>query len=169
MIGSGGGTLPVFIEKVQQIRDRFLKIFAIYDEIEESVLEQELGSLESIRQIFFNGFFDHPGSGKPDQRLGFCEVDIAQHRERGGNASGRRIGKEGEIRDPGSRMLSQFCGSLGHLTQAIQAAMAMARRCPTTEPMEPPMNLKSMAAMISGLRLTFPRATLMASVRFVFL
>ncbi len=47
---------------------------------------------------------------------------------------------------------------------SIQKSMALEMRSPTTEPIEPPINLKSIAATTKGKSLTLPTPTVMASV-----
>ena len=53
------------------------------DAVDEAVVEQELRPLEARRQLGPDGPRGDAGAGKPDERVGLGQVDIAQDRVRG--------------------------------------------------------------------------------------
>src|SRR5690606_31162921 len=62
---------------------RRLQFTAIDDQVHEAFLEQELGPLEPFWQLLLDRLFDHARAGKADERAGFGDVDVAEHREAG--------------------------------------------------------------------------------------
>ena len=65
------------------------------------MLEQELRTLKSLRQLLFDGLFDHSGPGESNERVGFGDVYVAEHRMRRRDTTGRRVGQDGNERDRG--------------------------------------------------------------------
>ena len=90
---------------------------AMHDHIDHAVVFQIFGALETIRQFFADGLFDHARAGKADQGAGLGDLHIAQHRVGRRHAAGGRIGEDDDIgqlcfaqhlhRDRGPRHLHQ--------------------------------------------------------------
>ena len=51
------------------------------------MIQHELGSLESGWEILVRGFFYHSWSRKADHALRFCDVDVADGGEGGGDTT----------------------------------------------------------------------------------
>jgi hypothetical protein len=71
---------------------------SIHDHVDGAMLQQELAALKAFRQFFPHGLLDHPRPGEADQRLGFGDIDVAQHRQAGGDPAGGGMVRT-EIRD----------------------------------------------------------------------
>ena len=71
------------------------------DEIDEAVVLQVFGGLESIGQFFAQGLFNHPAAGKADQGLGFGQDEVAEHGKAGRDAAGGGVGEQGDIKQFG--------------------------------------------------------------------
>src|SRR5437667_89314 len=67
--------------------------------IDEAVLEEELGPLETLRQLFSDGLARHACARKADERTRFGEDDVAERRERREDTAGRRVGQDADERD----------------------------------------------------------------------
>ena len=88
------------------------------DGVEKAVLEKELGALESFGEFLANGLLDAAGAGKADERAGLRDVEVAEHGEAGGDAAGRRIGKQGNVREFLLVELGKGGGYFGKLHEA---------------------------------------------------
>src|SRR5712692_8525058 len=84
-------------EKVEGRGNVGFQILAVDNGVEEAMLEQELGALETFGQLLADGLLDHARPGKADQRAGLGNVQIAQHGVAGGDASGGRVGEHGDV------------------------------------------------------------------------
>src|SRR5215208_6277788 len=71
----------------QCARQRGLYFAAVDDQVEHAVIEQKFTALESLRQRLPDRLFDHARTGKADQGLRFRDVQVAEHREAGGDAA----------------------------------------------------------------------------------
>jgi hypothetical protein len=125
-------------------------------------------ALEALGQLLTDGLLDDAWTGKPDERMWLGDVEVAEHREAGGDAARGRVGEHGDV---GRRLRSSRASAA--LTLAIcmsenvpsimrappeQDTTTTGRLCsrprsmarvifsPTTTPMLPPMKLYSMAA-----------------------
>src|SRR6266576_3269669 len=67
------------------------------DGFEKTVLQQEFGALKSFGEFLADGLLDHARTGKPDERAGFPDVEVAEHGEAGGDAAGGGIGEHRDI------------------------------------------------------------------------
>jgi hypothetical protein len=85
------------------------------------VLQQELGALESFRQLLADGLLDDAGAGESDESAGFGDVEVAQHGEAGGDASGGGVGEDGDEGDAGLVEAGERGGDLGELHEADDA------------------------------------------------
>ena len=78
---AGGGKLdhcgaarqPLFgaTEEIQCFGNVLLKFRPFNNRIKESVLQQELAALESLRQLLADGLFNNAGTREADERAGF--------------------------------------------------------------------------------------------------
>jgi len=64
-------------EIFEQLTDLFPHSFAVNDHIDQSMLLEKLGSLESLGQILVGGFLDHARTGKSDHAARLGNDDIA--------------------------------------------------------------------------------------------
>ena len=76
------------------------------------MIEQKLATLKAFRQGFAHRLLDDAGTGKTDQRAGFADVYIAQHRKTCGNAARGRVGQDRDIRNSPGTKISQCCRAL---------------------------------------------------------
>ena len=76
--------------EAQRAGQRRLHLAPIDDQVEHAVLEQELAALEAVGQLLADGLLDDARTGEADQRLRLGDVQVAQHREAGGDAAGGR-------------------------------------------------------------------------------
>ena len=72
--------LPPYSRAAHQVREHggelTFEFFAVSNEIDEAVLEEELGALEAFGEFAADGLLDHAGSGKADEGLGFGDDHI---------------------------------------------------------------------------------------------
>jgi glycine hydroxymethyltransferase len=68
-------------ERVRSSRRRRLELGAIDDDVQESVLQQELTALEPVREILADRLLDDAWPGEPDQCTRLGDVEITQHGE----------------------------------------------------------------------------------------
>src|SRR3712207_9329123 len=73
------------------------QVMAVHHHVDHAMVLQELGSLESVRQVLTDRLADHPWPGKADQGSWLGQMDIAQHRIGGRNAARSRIGENDDI------------------------------------------------------------------------
>ena len=64
------------------------------DAVHETMAEQEFGALEPLRQLRRDGARRDPRPGEADERVGLGDVDVTDRRERGEDATGRRVGQD---------------------------------------------------------------------------
>ena len=142
------------------------------DPVEIAVLEQELGALEARRQLLGDRAGGDPRPGEPDQGVRLGDVDVAEDGERGEHPAGRRVAQEAQERDARGPQPLEGADRLGELHQRERSLLhprpargrddeerdPAARACsaarvtfsPTTAPIEPPMNPKSMTHSAIG-------------------
>ena len=65
------------------------------------MFEEELGALEAFREFLAGGLLDDAGAGEADEGAGFGDVEVAEHGEAGGDASGGGVGHQGDVGDLG--------------------------------------------------------------------
>src|SRR5208282_1039542 len=105
-------------EKIERRGDVGLELAARDHGIEEPVLEKEFGALETFRQFLPDGLLNHAGAGKADERAGFGDIQVAEHRVTGGDAAGGGIGEHGDVGEPGIVESGERAGNFGELHQA---------------------------------------------------
>src|SRR5450755_908510 len=105
-------------QEIERGSDEAFQFFAGNDRVEESVLQQEFGALKSIGQRLADGLLDHARAGETDQRAGFADIQIAEHGEAGGDATGGGIGQHRDVRDFGVVQSRQRGRNFGELHQA---------------------------------------------------
>jgi len=103
--------------------DGVLQVFPLGDNVHHPVLEQELGGLETFRQISTNSLFDDPGTGKTDQGAGFGHIDVAKGGVTGGHPAGGGIGQDRDVGNPLLAQAGQYRAGLGHLHQGKQGLL----------------------------------------------
>ena len=64
-------------------------------------LSRELAALKSLWQLLPDGLFNNSRPGESNQGSGFGKVQVSQHGEAGGNATGGRIGQNRNVGDAG--------------------------------------------------------------------
>jgi len=67
------------------------------DGVDEAVLEHEFGGLETGGQILVSRFFHHPRTGESDHAFRLGEIDISDGGEGCGDATGCRMGEQGNV------------------------------------------------------------------------
>ncbi len=92
-----------------------LEIAARHHYVDNAVLEEKLGGLESFGQLLPNRLLDHAWSSKSDHRPGLGQDRVAEHREAGADAAGRWIGEDRHVRNPPLGQLRQNRRCLRHL------------------------------------------------------
>src|SRR5277367_1330005 len=80
-------------EEVESLCDVRLQFFARDDGVEETVFEEEFGGLKTFGKFLADGLFDDARAGKTDERAGLRNIQIAEHRVAGGDASGGGVGE----------------------------------------------------------------------------
>ena len=95
----------------------------VHDDVEEAVLEQELGALEAGRQRLPDGLLDDPWPGEPDQGVRLGDDHVAQHGEAGRHAAGGRVQQDRDVGQPGLAQPAQRRRGLGHLHQREDALL----------------------------------------------
>src|SRR5438552_2584307 len=70
-----------------------LEFLAVHHGVEESVLQQKLGALETLRQFLADRLLDYPRPSEANQGARLGDIEIAKHGVAGRNAPRRRIGK----------------------------------------------------------------------------
>src|SRR5688572_1288739 len=63
----------------QRARDDRFQFPPIDHQVEHAVLDQELAALEALRQLLPDRLLDDARAREADERLGFGEVEVAQH------------------------------------------------------------------------------------------
>src|SRR5438093_6973522 len=110
-------------EERENAAGRLLEVAPVDDHVELTVREQEFRALESLGQRLPDRLGDDPRPGEADQRARLGEDDVAEHREARGDAAGRRVGENGEVRQPGGSQSLEDRGGLGHLHQGEDALL----------------------------------------------
>ena len=98
-----------------------LGVFARDDGIEEAVFEEELGALEALGELLADGLLDDAGACEADEGSGFCDVEVSEHGEAGGDASGSGVGHDGDVGDFGVVEAGEAGGDLGQLHEGGDA------------------------------------------------
>src|SRR6266699_1358391 len=88
------------------------------DGVEETVFEQEFGALEAFGELLPDGLLDDARASETDERAGFADVEVAEHREAGGDAAGGGIGEHGDVRQLFVVETSQRGGNFSELHEA---------------------------------------------------
>ena len=72
-------------------RQRRAHVVSVHDHINHAVLAEIFRALETVRQFLANRLFDHALPGKADQRAGFSNVNVAEHRVRSAHSAGSGV------------------------------------------------------------------------------
>src|SRR5271155_3997791 len=108
-------------EEVEGLCDVRLQFLARDDGVEEAVLEEELGGLKAFGKFLADGLFDHARAGKTDEGAGLRNIQIAEHRVAGGDATSGGIGEDGNERELGFVHAPEGRGNFRELHQADDA------------------------------------------------
>ena len=103
--------------------------------VDHAVLHQIFGALEAFGQFLADGLLDDARAGKADQRAGFGDMHVAQHRIGGGDAAGGRVGQHDDIGKPGFLVGGRrrpWCAATASATGCLPACAR--RRTPQTAP-----------------------------------
>ena len=111
------------LEEREQRRDLGAQLGPLDDPVDEAVLEQELGALEAVGQLPADRPGGDPRAGEADQRVRLGEVDVAERRERGEHAAGRRVGHDRDERHAGQPQALDRGHGLGQLHQGQRALL----------------------------------------------
>ena len=104
----------------QQIGQARPQLGTMHDHVDGAMLKEELATLEAFRKLLADGLLDHARTGEADQRLGFADDHVAEHRQAGGNAAVDRVGQYRDERDAFFAQARQNRRGLGHLHQRDQ-------------------------------------------------
>ena len=85
------------MQHAQGLRNGFTQIAPVADHVYRALFKQELCPLETRRQLDAHGVFNHARTGKADQRLGFCNDDIAHESKTGAHAAHGRIRQHADV------------------------------------------------------------------------
>src|SRR5438552_2585156 len=102
-------------EEREDAAESLLELAPVDDEVDLTVLEQELRALEPFGQGLADRLGDHARPGEADQRARLGEDDVAEHREARRDATRRRIGQHRDVRQPALAETFEGRGGLGHL------------------------------------------------------
>ena len=100
--------LPGFMQ-FHNLRQRFSQLWSFYNLINKSMLQQELGSLESFRKLLSDGLLDDTRSGKSNQCIRFCKNNVSKHGKARCHAASSRIGQYGHVELSCIMMAFQRC------------------------------------------------------------
>ena len=93
------------------------------DPVDEAVLEQELGALEARRQLLGDRAGRDARAGEADERVRLGDVDVAEGRERGEDAAGRRVGQDRQERHAAALQALERRQRLGQLHERERALL----------------------------------------------
>ena len=110
-------------ERAEQVDQLGAQLGAGHDPVDEAVVEQELGALEPVGQLLGDGPGRDARAGEPDERVRFGHVDVADRRERGEHAAGRRVGQDGDERHAGRAQTLERGHRLGQLHERERALL----------------------------------------------
>src|SRR5207247_763459 len=102
-------------EEREDAAEGLLELAPVDDEVDLTVLKQELRALEPFGQGLADRLGDHARPREADQRARLGEDDVAEHREARRDATRRRIGQHRDVRQPALAETFEGRGGLGHL------------------------------------------------------
>src|SRR3569833_4209427 len=102
----------------QQLAHGPLEVPAMRHAVEHAVVEEELGRLESYREVLTEGLLDAAWAGEADYRARLGENGVAEHGVARADAARRRIGENRDVRDAPLRKLGEHFRDLGHARPA---------------------------------------------------
>src|SRR5262249_16635377 len=115
--------LFIWAGESQNVDKKLAQFAGVHNRVEHSMFEQKFRTLKTLGQLLADRLLDHARACEADQCARFGDVEIAEHRETGGYAAGRRIGQEGDVRQPGVVESRERRRNLGHLHQAERALL----------------------------------------------
>ena len=72
--GAATGCRRLAAHVPEQLADRHLELRSMDHAVDHAVVEQELGGLESLRQVLAKGLFDHAGPANPMTAPGSARI-----------------------------------------------------------------------------------------------
>ena len=115
------GRVP-FVQR-QQLAYRERNLTTRNNGIAKAVLQQKLGTLESLGQTLVHVLLDHARAGKCRQGIGLGQDNVALHGKARGYASGRGIGEHRDIQAARLAMAPNRRRNLGHLHKRCHALL----------------------------------------------
>ena len=107
------GRVP-FVQR-QQLAYRERNLTTRNNGIAKAVLQQKLGTLESLGQTLVHVLLDHARAGKCRQGIGLGQDNVALHGKARGYASGRGVGEHRDIQTARLAVAPNRRRNLGHL------------------------------------------------------
>ncbi len=140
----------------QQLRARAPQLGTRHHGVHHAMLHQEFRRLEAGGQILADRLFDHAGAREADDGTRLRQNHVALHGVGRRHAARGGVGEQRNERDAVLGQLGQHHRRLGHLHQrgiflSIERRARRAIFSPTTDPIEPPMKLKSITARSTGM------------------
>src|SRR6185312_3568810 len=83
--------------------------------------EQKFRTLKAFWQLLADRLLDYPGTCESNQRAGFGDIEVAEHRKAGGHAASSRVGEHTDVRYARVVELPQRGRNFRHLHQAYHA------------------------------------------------
>ena len=115
------GRVP-FVQR-QQLAYRERNLATRNNGIAKAVLQQKLGTLESLGQALVHVLLDHARAGKCRQGIGLGQDNVALHGKARGYASGRGVGEYRDIQAARLAVAPNRRGNLGHLHKRCHALL----------------------------------------------
>src|SRR5580698_1438956 len=107
--------------EIQRAGNIRLELASVNYGVEEAMFEQEFAALEAFGEFLADRLLDDPGAGEADQRARFGDVEVSEHGEAGGDASGGGVGEETDVGDAGFVELGEAGGDFSQLHEAYYA------------------------------------------------
>ena len=104
-------------QQAQQARELAAQLGTRHDPVDEPVAVQELGALEALRQLGGDRAGRDPRAGESDEGIRLGDVHVADRREGGEHAAGRRVRQDRDERDAGRAQPLERRQGLGQLHQ----------------------------------------------------
>ncbi len=99
------------------------QIPSIDDGVDKPVIKREFRGLETLRQLLADGVADDALAGEADERVRLGYDDVAVHGERRGDAAGRRVGDDRDIRQMRGAVALKGARGFRHLHEGYQALL----------------------------------------------
>src|SRR5690554_862393 len=101
----------------QYVGNSLTHLVTVQNHVYRSVLQQEFTALEAFGKFFTNRLFNNPRPRETNQRVGFGDIEVAQHRKTGRYTTENRIRHHRNIRYAFLLHALQHSCCFGHLHQ----------------------------------------------------